>query len=279
MLRKSVAVGCFLSLLAIAAAQTHLPGTNQSIRDIILEGVTAIPAAEQQRIVEGVLNQIRAGIHDNGKSYIDQIAERIRFEFQNRGYFKVLVDDPFIKVVANNSGQEIVDLVISLDEGDQYRLKDIGFVGEVAFSAAELRATFPIANGEIFNRTKVASGLDNLRELYCKKGYLNFSAVPEQEIDEQAHTISLTIDLDGGSVFRLGKLIVEGQESEPHAREKLLNTWKSYEGRTYDCSILKRFLRDLHARPSLKPEQVFEIAPDSQARLVNVQITLVKPVF
>jgi outer membrane protein assembly factor BamA len=100
MLRKSVAVGCFLSLLGIAVAETHLPGTNQSIRHIVLEGVTAISAAEQQRIVEVVLNQIRAGIHDNGKSYFDEITERIRFAFQKRGYFKVRVDDPFIKLSA-----------------------------------------------------------------------------------------------------------------------------------------------------------------------------------
>jgi outer membrane protein assembly factor BamA len=84
-------------------------------------------------------------------------------------------------------------------------LKDIGFVGEAAFSAAELRAAFTIADAEIFDPQKIAYGLENLRDLYGTKGYVFFSAVPNTEIDEKGKTISLTLDVDEGHVFRFGK--------------------------------------------------------------------------
>ena len=142
---------------------------------------------------------------------------------------------------------------------------------------AELRSQFRIADGDILNRQKIADGLEQLRLLYGRNGYVNFSAVPETEIDETAHTVSLLIDLDVGTVFHLGKLTVEGEESEPGARGKLLSTWKNYEGKIYDPNLLNEFLRDLNARRSVRPEQVFEISQDTQASIINVQITLVKP--
>jgi outer membrane translocation and assembly module TamA len=134
-----------------------------------------------------------------------------------------------------------------------------------------------MAEGEIFNREKIAHGLENLRILYGKKGYVNFSVVPQTTIDEASDTISLLMDLDAGSAFHLGKLTVLGEESVPGARNRLLKTWESYEGQIYDPALLSKFLRDLNARRSVRPEQVFETSQDYQARTINVQITLVKP--
>lgn len=140
-----------------------------------------------------------------------------------------------------------------------------------------MRTAFLIADGEIFDREKIAAGLENLRSLYGTNGYVNFVAVPETTIDEDARSISLKVDLDEGSVFCLGTLTVRGVESEPGAREKLLRYWKSYQGRIYDHRLLNQFLRDINARPSVRPEQIFEISQDPQTRVVNVYITLAKP--
>jgi hypothetical protein len=53
------------------------------------------------------------------------------------------------------------------------------------------------------------------------KGYVNLSAVPDTMVDDASHQISLSIDLNEGMIFRCGKLLVQGEESRPRAREKL----------------------------------------------------------
>ena len=68
-----------------------------------------------------------------------------------------------------------------------------------------------------------------------------------------------------------------GEESVPGARNRLLKTWENYEGRIYDPGLLTKFLQDVNARRSVRPDQVFKISQDMQARTINVQIMLVKP--
>lgn len=275
MVRSVVIIGWLLSSLSPATIQAQTVERETVIRNLTLGGVRELSAAEQQRILHDVQNQTRTHVRDS--TYIEEIAERVRFEFQRRGYLNVLVEDPRIVVVAKSGLREIVDINIDVTAVDQYRLKDLRFTTGTVFSATELRAAFPIADSDIFDREKIALGLENLRQLYGRKGYVNFSAVPQTSVDGETHTISLVVDLDEGSEFQLGKLIIRGEESEPGAREKLLKTWESYEGRIYDFTLLNRFLRDLHARPGVKPEQIFEVSEDLQARVVNVYITLVKP--
>jgi outer membrane protein assembly factor BamA len=264
----------FLTLTAVArrAEDAHIGDPRAvSIRTLTLTHTNNLSVEDQNFVVEEVRS------HTYKTADLEGIAERVRFSLQERGYFKVLVDDPIFRVVSRDLHREIVDITVGIEEGQIYRLANIRFSNTAVFPPVELRGQFRIADGDILNRQKIVDGLEQLRRLYGRKGYVNFSAVPEQEIDETAHTVSLLIDLDGGTLFHLGKLTVRGEESEPGARDKLLRTWKNYEGKLYDPNLLTDFLRDLKVRRSVRPEQVFEISQDAPAGVISVQITLVKP--
>ena len=182
-----------------------------------LTNVENVPVSDVQFVVHQV-NNLNPG---DAK----EAAEMVRYAFQERGYFKVIVADPVITAETKEGQQDVTDVSMAVTSGDKYRLKNIGFSPTTVFSPTELRSSFPISDEEIFDRRRIAGGLENLRLLYARKGYVNFSAVPQTTIDEEAHTIALTIDLDEGTVFRLGKLTVQGEESESGARARLLETW------------------------------------------------------
>jgi outer membrane translocation and assembly module TamA len=242
-----------------------------SVRALTLTHTNNLSVEAQNFVIEEVRS------HSYKSTALDEIAERIRFALQERGYFKVLVDDPIFRQVSRDQHHEIVDVTVAVEEGQIYRLANIRFSNTAVFTPVELRGQFRIGDGDILNRQKIADGLERLRLLYGRKGYVNCSAVPDTDIDETAHTVSLLIDLDVGKAFHLGKLTVRGEESEPGARNKLLTRWKNYEGKIYDPHLLTEFLQDVGARRSVRPEEVFEISQDTQTGSINVQITLVKP--
>ena len=162
-------------------------------------------------------------------------------------------------------------------ELSKYRLTSVSVSGSKAFSSDELTRQFPIAPGETFDVSKVRTGLENLQHMYCNAGYPAFASVPDTRIDEAHHTISLSVDVDEGSMYRYGELMVEGEESQSGARQKLLAAWKTYEGKRYDCGkLLETFLHEVHAAPKVKANQVFKEFLDNQMKTVNVQITLAK---
>lgn len=277
MLRIISVLALLLSVCLVAPGQIDVSNPNPVVHKLRLNNVRAVSGKEQQRIVREVLSGVGTGFHEKDSDFFDEIAQRIRFEFQSLGYFKVFVEDPVVKVIGKDGERKVVDVNVSVDEGQQYRLKELQFKNAAAFPLAELRTAFRISDGDIFDREKIADGLESLRRLYGTKGYVDFSAVPETSIDEDAHLISLSVDLDAGYVFRLGTLTVLGEESEPGARQKLLSTWRAYEGKVYDFRLLQQFLNDLGARRNVKPEQIFEISQDPTGKLVNVSMTLVKP--
>jgi outer membrane protein assembly factor BamA len=61
-----------------------------------------------------------------------------------------------------------IALFVNVEEGPQYRLSGITFSNNRAISNIEgLRRLFPIEDGEVFRREKIARGLENLRHAYA----------------------------------------------------------------------------------------------------------------
>ncbi len=74
---------------------------------------------------------------------LDEDTERVRAEFQNRGYFKALVNEP--KTVIHDTGHtgfhipllqkgagKAIDITMPIEEGEKYRLGEITFKGNKA---------------------------------------------------------------------------------------------------------------------------------------------------
>lgn len=151
-------------------------------------------SAENEKLIQ---QEIKS--HQYKSNAATEIAERVRYVYQRLGYFKVFVHDPVITVVSASTQPQTVEVTVDVDQGEIYRLKNIAFSKTSVFADPELRGQFHIADGDIFNRDKIAEGLEGLRNLYVGKGYNNFSAVPKTEVVESDHTIALVVDLDEGA--------------------------------------------------------------------------------
>lgn len=77
-----------------------------------------------------------------------------------------------------------------------------------------MRDLFPLADGDIFRREKVAEGLEQLRSAYGNFGYLNFTSVPDTEINDDNQTISLVVDVDEGKQSFISKIDAFGIDDD-----------------------------------------------------------------
>lgn len=212
--------------------------------------------------------------HTFDASKLDEDAERVRFLYQTKGYYKALVEDPRTKIrdtkpgfpYVGRHGGKVVDITVPVVEGDRYRLGTITFSGGKAITNTRLlRAQFPIKDGDIFNRELIGKGLDNLRKAYGELGYINFSAVPQTEEDEQKKIVSLKIDLDEGKQFYVRRIEFQGNTTTRDKvirRELALEEGNVYNSRLWELSLLR--LNQLNYFNELKVDQ------DSDAKQ-NVQ--------
>src|SRR5437763_9889856 len=210
-----------------------------------------------------ILENLFARTYDASK--LDEDAERVRFFYQTKGYFKVLVDDPKTKIRDTNPGfpylfrhgGKVVDILVPIQEGDRYRLGKIDFKnGKQITNPKYLRAQFPIKDGDIFNRESIAKGLENLRKAYGELGFINFVAVPETNIDEEKKTVSLDVDLDEGKAFQVRRIEFVGNTTTRDKvirRELALEEGNVYNSRLWELSLLR--LNQLNYFEALKVEQ------------------------
>jgi outer membrane protein insertion porin family len=211
------------------------------------------------------LENIFARTYDATK--LDEDTERVRNEYQNRGYFKVIVDQPKTQIHdTGHKGTHIpllqggpgkaVDITMPIEEGDRYTLGGITFKNNKAVSNVKaLRNLFPIKDGDIFSKEKIGKGLENLRKAYGEQGYINFTSVPETRFDDDKKQIFLDVDVDEGKQFYVRRIEFQGNTTTRDKvirREIALEEGNIYNSRLWELSLLR--LNQLGYFDQLKPE-------------------------
>jgi outer membrane protein insertion porin family len=211
------------------------------------------------------LENIFAKTYDATK--LEEDTERVRAEYQNRGYFKVGVSDP--KTEIHDTGHKgfhiwllqagpgkAVDITMPIEEGDKYRLGKITFKNNKAISNnAALRSLFPLKDGDIFSREKIAKGIEALRKAYGQYGYINYTGVPSTTFDDEKKIANLEIDIDEGKQFYVRRIEFVGNTTTRDKvirRELALEEGGIYNSHLWELSLMR--LNQLSYFDQLKPD-------------------------
>ena len=211
------------------------------------------------------LENIFAKTYDATK--LEEDTERVRAEYQNRGYFKAGGGDPkteihdtghkgfHIPLIQSKPGKA-VDITIPIEEGEMYRLGKITFKNNKAIpNSAALRSLFPLKDGDVFSREKIAKGIEALRKAYGEYGYINYTAVPSTTFDDEKKTANLEIDIDEGKQFYVRRIEFTGNTTTRDKvirRELALEEGSVYNSRLWELSLLR--LNQLSYFDQLKPD-------------------------
>ena len=207
------------------------------ITDFTITGTQTISATDLARITSDMIGSC----FDEDS---EEMEERVRASFQDRGYFKVEVKNVRFKPRDPLSVPKPVTLEGEVSEGARYRLAEITFVENHAFSSNKLREQFPLKRGDLFERGKIASGIESLRKLYGTQGFLDWIAIPETKFASNA-TASLNVSIREGPQYHMGKLDIV---ADKEVAARLRAAWKLAEGDVYDNTYIDQFLeanRDL----------------------------------
>jgi outer membrane protein insertion porin family len=175
------------------SSAAELSNSDTFVDSLTLTGISKLSAAEQKQIADDVED------HQYPRDNLKEIAERVHYALQTRGYFRAHVGDPEVKILSQTPRREIVAVTLAVSEGEQYRLKEITFANSKAVPDTDLRRQFPLQNGDIFDTAKIRAGLEAIRRLYASKGYPNFTPVPVVDVNEAARLITLNINVDEGA--------------------------------------------------------------------------------
>ncbi len=211
------------------------------------------------------LENIFAKTYDATK--LDEDMQLVREALQNRGYFKGVVGDPQTKIrdtghagfhipLLQHGAGKSMDITVPIEEGERYNLGSITFTNNKAYPDSKvLRSLFPMKDGDIFDRSKIAKGLENLKTFYASGGFINFTSIPTPSFDEQKKLVSFDIDADEGKQFTVRRIEFSGNTTTRDKvirRELVLEEGQLYNERLWKISIQR--LNQLGYFEQIKPE-------------------------
>ena len=231
-----------------------------------------------------VLENLLPRTFDSSK--LEEDAERVRQAYQQKGYFKAVVEDPITKMRDTKGGGlllplmkhgpgKAVDITLPIEEADRYRLGSITFTGNKAVTNTKaLRGLFPMQDGDIFNTENVHKGLDNMHKAYGALGYINFTPVPDTKIDEDKKLISLVVDIDEGKQFFVRRIEFQGNTTTRDKvirRELPLEEGQQYNSKAWEFGILR--LNQLGYFEQIKPDDA-DIKRNEKDGTVDISLKL-----
>src|ERR1700751_5284049 len=160
-----------------------------------------LPDADRRHVIHEFLHRTY---------YQAELSIRIQYALRNQGYAFAVVYEPTFSLITMNRGERIANVTVKVDEGERYRLGKIQFQDAKLFPTSQLRQLFPFQDGDLFNRSKFADGLDHLMKFYQAAGYAQFAAIPTPARDEFSRTVDFVIDVDEGKQYSFGRLILDG---------------------------------------------------------------------
>lgn len=203
-----------------------------------------------------------------------ELGERIRDGFQRLGFFKartlsVGVESP------DNADPPTVSVTARVDVGEQYRLKEVNFIGNRAVTNPTfLRNLFSPRDYELFDVQAVRRGLENLREAYGNLGYINFSAVPETQIDDDNKLISLKVDVDEGAQFFIKSFTIKDADQQREVALRALWPAMLEPGKIYNSRLIKLFFAQIHELlPNATPDKNLTVEQNSQEGTVDIVLS------
>ena len=180
----------------------------------------------------------------NAGTYKEEVLKNdaliIADKYMNNGYINVKVGEPTVKL---NEARDNLEVLIGITEGEQYRLGEIAFSGELLAPAPDLRKKLKSEQGQIFSRSAMRSDIGALTDIYGDKGYAFASVNPLTKPNPEKKVVDVTFDMEKGELVYIERISVAGN---PKTRDKVIRReMRVTEGETFSATGMKRSKQNL----------------------------------
>ena len=225
------------------------PFNNQSVQEFRVENTDLTmqkvdfsdSLAQNDRLVQERLPDLI------GKPYSRSRVELFEFEqlrplYLARAYLKVQFGEPLAHFAANAtnplSGQLIVTAPVA--PGAAYAWGGVQWKGNDSITAQDLNKSSGLLPGDPADGTKIQSLWEAARAAYAQQGYLDAVLNPSPQFDDPAKRVMYVVDVNEGSQYHMGKLVLTGLSIEGERRLK--KAWSIAPGAVFDKNIYDDFV-------------------------------------
>lgn len=163
---------------------------------------------------------------------------------------------------------------IKVEEGPQYRIRNIEWEGNTVYTDEELTAFLEFERGDIFNETLFEQNVNyrqnesDITSLYQNIGYLFFQIYPQIQVTE-GDSLDITFEIIEDEIATIRRVSFTGN-TKTHD-DVVRRTIRTVPGQTYSRSNIVRSIRELGQLGYFNPEGISpDLQPDRENRTVDI---------
>ena len=220
---------------------------------------------------------------------------RIRMLYDDNGYIKINVLDPELETrpVTIHRTLPLVKppfpwgipvpfwskevnrffVTIKLEENDQYKIGKVTINGAKVLPAPLIQVALGLREGQIYNGGALRKAVEGLKKQYGTLGYINFTASPSYDFDEEKKLVNMKVDIEEDRRFFVNRIAFSGNTTTRDKvirRELLLNDGDPFNSQAWDISVLR--LNQLGYFEEIKAEEDAEVKPSATEPKVDINL-------
>ena len=183
-------------------------GIKGAIKQIRFEGNTHFSQQTLRKQMKTKGKTIVSVFDKSGRLDENQLqddVQKVREFYQNHGYIDVVVRD----VRKERTGSGTLYIVIAIDEGPQYHVGKLSFVGYKATTQDKLRAVVKTKEGAVYSAKAIKDDAKAIADAYGSGGYVDLTVVPESS-PPHGGLIDLTYRIDEGQRSYVDRINISG---------------------------------------------------------------------
>ena len=214
-----------LVMSSVTHAQVSTGNQRIVIDGVDLQGGVHLPESVKRQLVSNLL-QSEYAENSNWIGDVEIKVSRAAMEGwpdrENQGYLGFSVGATS-RTLRKELGLLHVLVTIRLDEGQQKRLKTIGFrydgtqPASARLEPTNLRKLIPLNDGEVYDRDRFYAGLKAVERAFQERGFIDLTSNVEMQIDESNQTVTISVGLSEGKQYTWGNMRVIGLDPKMEA--------------------------------------------------------------
>lgn len=185
-------------------------------------------------------------------------------------------DMAIVKDSVWNNDEKHVNILIRLEEGDRYHIRNISWVGNTVVTTEYLNGLLGMKRGDVYNQTlldkRLKSDDDAVGNYYWNNGYV-FSHIDPVEVNIENDSVDLEMRVTEGPQARLSHVRIYGNDRlyEEVVRREL----RTKPGDLFSKEALMRSARDIASMGYFDPEKVSpDVKPNYEDGTVDINWNL-----
>jgi outer membrane protein insertion porin family len=171
--------------------------------------------------------------------YTEEKVSKDVTKLQNIYYKKGFLDAKITAKQELTEDKSKARITFVIDEGQAYTAEKIVITGNKHFDTERLRSELKLKEGQIYNKQKAGSDVDQILKLYREEGFID--AQVEQSIKFiSKDKVDVEFGITEGERFRIGLVNITGNEqTQDKVVRQVLNEYDFLPGRWYNADIAR----------------------------------------